>query len=67
MAMKLPMGSGAIESAVRRVVKVRLQGPRLLWCRASAEAILLLRSYSKAGRWNRVKRMAPSHLALLAA
>ena len=67
MAMKLPIGSGAIESAVRRVVNLRLKGSSLFWCRASAEAILLLRSYYKAGRWNMLKRMATSHLALLAA
>jgi hypothetical protein len=67
LAMKLPIGSGAIESAVRRVINLRLKGPSLFWCRASAEAILLLRSYYKAGRWHMVKRMATSHLALLAA
>jgi len=65
--MKLPIGSGAIESTVRRVVNLRLKGPSLFWCRASAEAILLLRSYYKAGRWNMLKRMATSHLALLEA
>ena len=65
MALKLPIGSGAIESTVRRVVNLRLKGPSLFWCRASAEAILLLRSYYKAGRWNLLKRMATSHLALL--
>src|SRR6266498_787823 len=67
VAMKLPIGSGAIESAVRRVVNLRLKGPSLFWCRASAEAILLLRSYYKAGRWNMLKRMATSPLALLEA
>jgi hypothetical protein len=64
-AMKLPIGSGAIESTVRRVVNLRLKGASLFWCRASAEAILLLRSYYKAGRWNLLKHMATSHLALL--
>jgi hypothetical protein len=67
IAMKLPIGSGAIESTVRRVVNLRLKGPSIFWCRASAEAILLLRSYYKAGRWNMLKRMATSHLALLEA
>src|SRR5215472_9099448 len=67
MALKLPIGSGAIESTVRRVVNLRLKGPSLFWCRASAEAILLLRSYYKAGRWNMLKRMATSYLALLEA
>jgi hypothetical protein len=66
-AMKLPIGSGAIESTVRRVVNLRLKGPSIFWCRASAEAILLLRAYYKAGRWNMLKRMATSHLALLEA
>lgn len=64
-AMKLPIGSGAIESTVRRVVNLRLKGASIFWCRASAEAILLLRSYYKAGRWNLLKRMATSHLPLL--
>jgi hypothetical protein len=66
-AMKLPIGSGAIESTVRRVVNLRLKGASIFWCRASAEAILLLRSYYKAGRWNQLKHMATSHLALLEA
>ena len=67
MAMKLPIGSGAIESTVRRVINLRLKGSGLFWCRASAEAILLLRSYYKAGRWKMLKHMATSHLALLEA
>jgi hypothetical protein len=67
MAMKLPIGSGAIESAVRRVINLRLKGPSLFWCRASAEAILLLRPYDKAGRWKMLKQMATSPIALLAA
>jgi hypothetical protein len=67
MALKLPIGSGAIESTVRRVINLRLKGPSLFWCRASAEAILLLRSYYKAGRWEMLKRMATSHHTLLEA
>lgn len=66
-AMKLPIGSGAIESTVRRVVNLRLKGASMFWCRASAEAILLLRSYYKAGRWNLLKHMATSYLPLLEA
>jgi hypothetical protein len=67
MVLKLPIGSGAIESTVRRVVNLRLKGPSMCWCRASAEAILLWRSYSKAGRWNQLKHMATSHRTLLEA
>ena len=66
-AMGMPIGSGAIESTVRRVINLPLKGPSIFWCRASAEAILLLRSYYKAGRWNLLKRMATSHTHLLEA
>lgn len=64
-ALKLPMGSGAIESTVRRVINLRLKRASLFWCRASAEAILLLWSYYKAGRWQMLQQMATSHLVLL--
>ena len=57
-AMKLPIGSGAIESTIRRVVNLRLKGASVYWHKKSAEAILLLRSYYKAGRWNHLERQA---------
>ena len=55
-ALKLPIGSGAIESAIRRVVNLRLKGPSIYWHKTSAEAVLLLRSYYKAGRWNHLEK-----------
>jgi len=58
--MKLPIGSGAIESAIRRVVNLRLKGASTFWRKENAEAILTLRSYYKAGRWNMLKNMANS-------
>jgi hypothetical protein len=54
----LPIGSGAIESAIRRVVNLRLKGASIYWQKKSAEAVLLLRSYYKAGRWNHLERQA---------
>jgi hypothetical protein len=57
-ALKLPIGSGAIESAIRRVVNLRLKGPSIYWHKTSAEAVLLLRAYYKAGRWNHLERQA---------
>jgi len=57
-AIKMPIGSGSVESAIRRVVNLRLKGPCIFWLKESAEAILLLRSYWKAGRWNMLKNMA---------
>lgn len=66
-ALQLPIGSGAVESAIRRVVNLRLKGPCIFWYRENAEKMLMLRAYYKAGRWNLLKRMANSHLSLLAA
>ncbi len=40
-ACELPIGSGAIESAIRRVVNLRLKGPSIYWHRTSAEAVLM--------------------------
>ena len=57
-ALKMPIGSGAIESAIRRVVNLRLKGPSIYWNKTSAQAVLLVRSYCKAGRWNHLERQA---------
>ena len=54
----LPIGSGAVESGIRRVINLRLKGAGIFWNEDSAEAMLLLRSYYKAGRWNLLKSMA---------
>ena len=66
-ALGLPIGSGAIESSIRRVVNLRLKGPCIFWCKENADKMLMLRSYYKSGRWNHLKQMANSHLSLLAA
>jgi hypothetical protein len=52
LARGIPRGSGAVESAVRRVVNLRLKGPSIFWRARNVEAMLHLRSYLKAGRWN---------------
>jgi hypothetical protein len=59
-----PIGSGAVESAIRRVINLRLKGPGIFWYRENAEAMLMLRAYYKAGRWNLLKNMANSHLSI---
>ncbi len=56
--MQLPRGSGAIESAIRRVINLRLKGAGIYWLEDTANEMLLLRSYYKAGRWNVLKSMA---------
>lgn len=55
---RLPIGSGGVESGIRRVVNMRLKGPGIFWKEEFADAMLLLRSYYKAGRWNLLKNMA---------
>jgi DNA polymerase III epsilon subunit-like protein len=47
----LPLGSGSIESGVRRIVNLRLKGASLFWHPENAEAILYLRCQIKSGRW----------------
>jgi hypothetical protein len=48
----LPIGSGGIESAIRRVVNQRLKGNGLMWCEGNAEGMLLLRAAALTGRWD---------------
>ena len=54
-----------IESAIRRVVNLRLKGPAIFWCKENAEALLMLRAYYKSGRWQQLKSMAFSALNAL--
>lgn len=48
----LPVGSGAIESTVRRVLNLRLKGAGLMWLGANAEGALALRAAALTGRWD---------------
>lgn len=54
----LPMGSGSMESSIRRVVNLRLKGAGIFWHKDSANAMLLLRSYYKAGRWKTLQQLS---------
>lgn len=56
--MGLPSGSGAVESAIRRVVNLRMKGNSIYWLSEHAEAMLHLRAYLKAGRWDELVRSA---------
>jgi len=46
----LPIGSGAIESAVRRVINLRVKSNATYWLRENAETIIRFRAWIKAGR-----------------
>lgn len=66
-ALGLPIGSGAVESAIRRVINLRIKGPGIFWLHENAEAILMMRSFYKAGRWNLFNKMAFAPLLPIAA
>jgi hypothetical protein len=50
-AFLLPIGSGAVESSVRRVINLRLKGASIAWTEKHAEGVLHLRANAKSGRW----------------
>ena len=46
----LPTGSGTVESAIRRVINLRIKGTGLFWKRENAENVILLRSLVLTGK-----------------
>jgi hypothetical protein len=61
--LKVPLGSGVIESAVRRVVNLRLKGPGIIWEMENAQTVLHMRAQLKAGAWTRFVTNALNHSA----
>ena len=54
----LPLGSGAIESSIRRVINLRLKGNGIFWLEEHAEEMLQLRALVISRRWDeRVQQM----------
>ena len=62
---QLPIGSGSVESAVRRIVNLRLKGCGMFWLEQNAEAMLYLRAQLKAGRWDAMVRATFPDLSAL--
>lgn len=50
-AAAIPCGSGCVESAIRRVINLRLKSAGMFWKRDMAESFLFLRSQLLSGRW----------------
>ena len=48
----LPLGSGAIESGIRRVINLRLKGNGIFWLEANAEAMLAVRATVLCDGWD---------------
>src|SRR3989442_2347965 len=53
-ARKLSIGSGQVESAVRRGVNLRLKAPRSFWTGKTVSGLMHLRAAFQAGRWGNV-------------
>ncbi|RLB99794.1 MAG: hypothetical protein DRI57_33115 [Deltaproteobacteria bacterium] len=49
--MKLPVGSGQVESAVRRLVSLRFKAPGTFWKEKTVGNLMHLRAFFKSGRW----------------
>jgi hypothetical protein len=63
-SQNLPLGSGAVESAIRRVINMRLKGPGIFWHKDTANEMLMLRCYYKANRWDMLNKMASSRAVI---
>jgi hypothetical protein len=49
---KVPIGSGVVESAVRRVINLRFKSASQCWCEERLECLRYLRALLKSGRWD---------------
>lgn len=49
---RLPVGSGPVESAIRRVINLRFKGPSIFWEADTVGHLMHLRAAFKAGRWD---------------
>ena len=58
-----PLGSGAVESAIRRVINLRLKGNGIYWKEENAEAMLVLRAASLTGRWEETMERTRASMA----
>jgi hypothetical protein len=61
-ASGLPLGSGAIESSIRRVINLRLKGNGIFWYESNAEEMLQVRAQVITNRWDERMRMKRQHL-----
>jgi hypothetical protein len=54
----LPTGSGTVESAIRRIINLRIKGTGLFWKRENAENVIFLRSLVLTGKIRNACRKA---------
>jgi hypothetical protein len=58
-----PRGGGAVESAIRRVINLRLKGNGIYWREENAEAMLVLRAAALTGRWEETMERTRASMA----
>ncbi len=51
-AASVPIGSGVVESAVRRIINLRFKSASMCWREDRLEPLLYLRAIRKSGRWD---------------
>lgn len=59
-----PLGSGAVESAMRRVINLRLKGNGIYWREENAEGMLALRAAAVTGRWEETMEKVQAAMAM---
>ena len=62
-ALHLPLGSGAIESSIRRVINLRLKGNGIFWREEHAEEMLQVSHQILTNRWDERVTAMRKHLA----
>ena len=58
-----PLGSGAVESAIRRVINLRLKGNGIYWREENAEGMLVLRAAALTDRWEEAMERVQAAMA----
>ncbi len=53
-SLGIPIGSGTVDSAIRRVINLCIKAPGLFWKLKNAEKMIFLRSHVLSGRWHSV-------------
>ena len=61
MAKGLPIGSGAVESGVRRVINLRIKSPGMFWDKDNVESIMYLRANALSGQWESMLKRVYEH------
>ena len=59
--LKLPIGSGCIESAIRRVINLRIKNPGTFWNVKNVERMLYLRAQILSDRWDEMIKDIKDH------